>query len=555
MYYTKYRPQVFSEISKPNDVAAALSTQVKSGRTVHAYLFVGPRGTGKTTTARILAKALNCTDLKANGDPCDVCDNCTGIKSGSFFDLIEIDAASNRGIDDIRELKEKIKLAPSAGKNKVYIIDEVHMLTPEAFNALLKTLEEPPACVTFILCTTEIHKVPATIKSRCQVFKFKRATIDQLVEKLHNIVKNEGVKVDEQDLKQIAKAAHGGFRDAETILQQVAEGEIDVGSLVSVIDRETFAEFIDLVIENNARNALHIVKKLNEDGIDLYLWAGELLKYLRDLLYVQVDSLDEVQDYSQELIKDMKKQAESISSECLAVMISIVIEAQNNTKNTFITQLPLEIAVVKLCSQIGGSQTTSVAPKEAPSAPSSPPVGKGDIKKTSSKEKESPSKEETADEKSAIEGAENAIVSKGAPAASEKIEEKAVAIVNIEIINNNWNTVLTEVSTINNSISALLKTATLAGVEGRAITLDVPFDFHKERLETSKNRMIIEQTLSSVLHEDMHIKCNVRKQERALGRKESGRLTDYNVSVPSKIPVPEMNEKLLDVFDGGLPLT
>jgi len=535
MYYRKYRPQVFSEIAKPNDVAKALSNQVKNDKTVHAYLFVGSRGTGKTTTARILAKALNCTSIKDNGDPCGTCDNCVAVKEGSFFDLIEIDAASNRGIDDIRELKEKIKLAPSAGKNKVYIIDEVHMLTPEAFNALLKTLEEPPAHVTLILCTTEIHKVPATIKSRCQVFKFKRATIDQLTEKLQNIVKNEGVEIAKQDIKQIAKAAHGGFRDAETVLQQVVEGEIDVSSLVSVIDRETFAEFVDLVIENNAKKALHIVKKLNEDGIDLYLWAGELLKYLRDLLFVQVGSLDEVQDYTENLVNDMKTQANSLSPERLTEMLDIVMEAQNSTKNTFITQLPLEIAIVKLCSKNTSNKKSVITPKESPSSPVSDKEGP---KKDVSKEIESTSKEKT----------------KEGEAQDSGVENKVVGVVNIEIINNHWNTVITQVSSINNSVSALLKTAKLAGVEGRAITLDVPFDFHKERLETNKNRMIIEQTLSSILHEDMHIKCNVRKQDRALGRRETGRLTDYNIAVPSRTPVPEMNEKLLDVFDGGLPL-
>src|SRR5688572_5377656 len=173
MFYTKYRPQKFSEISRPNDVADALSNEVLNQKTVHAYLFVGPRGTGKTSTARILAKALNCKKVDKKGDPCGKCETCEAIKNGTYLDLIEIDAASNRGIDDIRELKNRIKLAPSVGTNKVYIVDEVHMLTSEAFNALLKTLEEPPKNTTFILCTTELHKVPDTIKSRCQVFKFK----------------------------------------------------------------------------------------------------------------------------------------------------------------------------------------------------------------------------------------------------------------------------------------------------------------------------------------------------------------------------------------------
>ena len=244
MFYTKYRPQIFSQISKPNDVAEALANQIKSGKTGHAYLFVGPRGTGKTTAARILAKALNCENISKSGDPCDECKVCSSIKLGSFMDLIEIDAASNRGIDDIRELKDKIKLAPSSGGKKIYIVDEVHMLTTEAFNALLKTLEEPPAHAVFVLCTTEDHKIPETIKSRCQIFKFKRATTNQIVEKLKHICKKENVKMKDEDLLKIANASAGGFRDAENLLQQIIEGELDVDSFVGVSSKQIYIDFV-----------------------------------------------------------------------------------------------------------------------------------------------------------------------------------------------------------------------------------------------------------------------------------------------------------------------
>ena len=187
MYYTKYRPQTFKEIQRPNDIADALMQQIKTDKTVHAYLFTGPRGIGKTTVARLLAKGLSCINLSKEGDVCGKCAFCLAVQNGNLIDLIEIDAASNRGIDDIRDLKEKVRLLPVEGKKKIYIIDEVHMLTNEAFNALLKTLEEPPKHAVFILCTTEFHKVPETIKSRCQVFKFKRPTRGQIVEKLKRI--------------------------------------------------------------------------------------------------------------------------------------------------------------------------------------------------------------------------------------------------------------------------------------------------------------------------------------------------------------------------------
>jgi len=541
MYYTKYRPQTFSEISKPNDVASALSNEIKSKKTAHAYLFVGPRGTGKTTTARILAKALNCKVLKDNGDPCDICDNCVSIRSGSFLDLIEIDAASNRGIDDIRQLKERIKLAPSAGRTKVYIIDEVHMLTPEAFNALLKTLEEPPANVTFILCTTESHKVPETIKSRCQIFKFKRATIDQLTQKLSKIVDSEHIQIDEQELMLIASAAHGGFRDAETILQQVAEGEISVSALISVGSRESFSDFMDLIIQKDAKQALRIIKRLYQDGVDLYVWTGELLKYLRDLLFIQVGSMEEVLDVTDEILQRMKAQAQQLTSVQITEYLYLMIGAQNEIKNTFITQLPIEITVVKICTDSSGE--VRIITPDKPEIKPVTPVSREKTQKIQSDSLETGKEEKSVDKSQEEQGSDGSVA-----------KHVTTNVINIEIVNNNWKNIITEVSSINGSVSALLKMAKLAGVDGKSILLEVPFDFHKERLETSKNRVIIEEILSKILEEEMNIRCDVRKSERTYGARETGRLTDYNVSPAPSTPAPEMNEKLLDVFDGGLPL-
>ena len=289
MFYTKYRPQKFSEISKPNEAADALVSQLLKSKTAHAYLFVGSRGTGKTTTARILAKALNCHKLAKNGDPCDKCESCEAIRKGTFLDLIEIDAASNRGIDDIRELKNKIRLAPSVGDNKIYIIDEVHMLTNEAFNALLKTLEEPPAKTTFILCTTEFNKVPETIRSRCQVYKFKRATLDQIITKLKSISQSEKIKISEEELRKLAKASQGGFRDAETLLEQVSEGDMGVDTVLNISSKDKYLDMVDFLLAGDTSSALSMVDSVFSEGVDIYYWMGELIRNMSNrYIYIRI---------------------------------------------------------------------------------------------------------------------------------------------------------------------------------------------------------------------------------------------------------------------------
>lgn len=506
MYYTKYRPQKFTEISKPNDAATALMNQVKKDKLAHAYLFVGPRGTGKTTIARILAKVLNCKKIDDKGDPCNKCDSCVGIKSGSYLDLIEIDAASNRGIDDIRDLRDKINLAPSAGKQKVYIIDEVHMLTTEAFNALLKTLEEPPSHATFILCTTEAHKVPETIKSRCQVFKFKRATVSQLVERLEKIAKAEKAKVSKKDLKKIAQVAMGGFRDAETILQQVIEGGLDVNSFVDVSSLQSFIDFVAALQLEDANSAIKQVNKLYEDGIDLYVWSMELLKYLRDLLFISADAHVGLVDVTDSDFASMEEQASRFDPRELVHMLEVFVSALKEIKSSFIIQLPLEIAIVKLCDTDNPGEN--------------PPVGNPNPDKPSSKT-----------ELSTKRGAKN----KG---------------LSIKEVKEGWEDVLSRVVIHNHGVKALLKSTKPVKLVKNKLILEVFYKFHKDRLETSKNRNVIELVLVEVFGEKLSIKCVLGKgKPKKLSKREAGELTDKNIKVPSS---PQLKEKILDVFDGGL---
>ncbi|NMB70070.1 DNA polymerase III subunit gamma/tau [candidate division WWE3 bacterium] len=541
MYYTKYRPQKFSEIARPNEVAEAISKQVATGKTVHAYLFVGPRGTGKTSTARILAKALNCEKVDKQGDPCGECSVCMAIKEGSFIDLHEIDAASNRGIDDIRDLKDRIKLAPAIGKVKVYIIDEVHMLTMEAFNALLKTLEEPPKNTVFILCTTELHKVPETIKSRCQMFKFKRATTAQLVEKLSKIAKSEKAKISREDLEKISRASVGGFRDAETLLQQVVEGEVSVDSLISLTSKHSMEDFVKSLWDKNTKDSLNIVDSTFDDGIDLYVWVGELLRYVRSMLLLKSGFSIDMLDFPEELFED-KKLMESIDIPWLVFVVEQVSLAHAQIKMAYLPQLPLEIAVLNIIGQQGNS--TVFAPEAKPSDPGSPnPVISGGS--TTKAFKVSSEKLSSADKGYKESDKESK--------KAEKVEVVENALFTLDQINEKWNDILNKVKELNSTVQALLKAGKPFAVNGKFILIEVYYSFHKERLESNKNRVIVEKALAELFGIPLSIKCELSNNKpKHLSDREVGVLTDHNIVVPGGEKFDR--DKVLSMLDGGLPL-
>ena len=504
MFYTKYRPQKFSEISKPNDAAFALMNQLKSGKTVHAYLFIGPRGTGKTTTARILAKSLNCKNLTKDGDPCGKCEFC----APGAIDLIEIDAASNRGIDDIRELRERVGLMPARGKFKTYIIDEVHMLTSEAFNALLKTLEEPPKHVVFILCTTEGAKVPETIKSRCQVFKFKRATVSQIVERLKEISKKEKIKMEEGALRKIAESASGGFRDAETLLQQVSEGGLDVESFVGATVRKNHIKFVGILLSRDRKRAIEFVNKVFDDGTDLYTWTAELVKYLRDLMFVVSGVREGLLDVTQEEFSQMEDQAGKLDSKDIVVLVEAFNEALNAIKSSFITQLPVEIAIVTYCGEAETEENKNKNP------------GNGDLDLTGKVNEKTLSTKGTAGKN-----------------------------VNFEEITEKWQEVVKAAVLYNHSVSALLKATRPVEVKEGKVVLEVFYAFHKERLESPKNREIVEKVLKDVFENPIGIVCVLGDvRPKTSSKVETGELTDYNVVATNTSPAD------IDIFDGNLPM-
>jgi len=351
--YREWRPQTFRDIVGQEHVTRTLRNAVEAGRTGHAYLFCGSRGTGKTTTAKVLAKALNCLDR--NGpEPCNRCVNCQSIAGGYSVDVVEIDAASNRGIDEIRDLREKVKFAPTTGQFRVYIIDEVHMLTNEAFNALLKTLEEPPQHVVFILATTEPHKVPLTILSRCQRFDFRRISPDEITGRLKEVAAGAGIAADEEALLLIARAAEGGMRDALSILDQgAALGEMkvtagDVHNILGTVRLDILSRMAGYLAAGETGPALRLIGELTGAGKDLRLFAREMAAFLRAIILERIAPGDATGGVWGDALKSVPGAAD-FSEERLIRAVDILIKAEQEMKWGSLPGVILELALVKAC--------------------------------------------------------------------------------------------------------------------------------------------------------------------------------------------------------------
>src|SRR5438477_3339845 len=368
--YRRYRPQTFSAIVGQEHVTRTLRNAIASGQVAHAYLLSGVRGTGKTSIARLIAKAVNCPNAK-DGEPCDRCETCVAIREGRFLDLIEIDAASNRGIDEMRDLREKVRFAPSMGQYKVYVIDEAHQLTNEAFNALLKTLEEPPAHVIFVLATTEAQRIPATIVSRTQRFDLRRIPHQKMVQQLAAIAKSEKWQVEPAALEAISRHAQGSLRDAESILDQVAtfaEGKVgvkDVDELLGATDWEETSILFDAIADNDAAKAVGLVRTLVDDGRDLRLFVRRAMDHMRALVLVRAsDTLPETATESVAAV--LRKQAPRFSLDRLAKIAHRLIEAEQQLRTGEGTPLPLELALLDLTTE---SASPAPAPKQAAPQP------------------------------------------------------------------------------------------------------------------------------------------------------------------------------------------
>ena len=354
--YRKFRPDNFADVKGQDHIVTTLTNQIKHNRIGHAYLFCGTRGTGKTTVAKILAKAVNC-EHPVNGSPCNECAMCKAIQAGTAMNVIEIDAASNNGVDNIREIREEVSYRPTEGKYKVYIIDEVHMLSVGAFNALLKTLEEPPSYVMFILATTEAHKIPITILSRCQRYDFHRITIDTIAARLDELLKVEGIEAEEKAVRYVAKAGDGSMRDALSLLDQCIAFYLGqeltydkVLEVLGAVDTEVFSKLLRKVIQGDVTGSIHILEELIVGGRELSQFVGDFTWYMRNLLLVKTsEDPEEAIDVSSENMKLLKEEGTMLDVETLMRYIRIFSDLSNQIRYATQKRVLVEIALIKLC--------------------------------------------------------------------------------------------------------------------------------------------------------------------------------------------------------------
>ena len=550
--YNKWRGQTFEDILGQEHITTTLLNQVKAGRIGHAYLFAGMRGTGKTSTARIMAKAVNCIGETVR-PPCNRCHICRSITEGRSLDLIEIDSASNRGIDEIRDLRDKVNFSPSECRYKVYVIDEVHMLTNEAFNALLKTLEEPPTHVIFILCTTEPHRLPDTVLSRCQRFDFRRGPVPVLLAKLRVICQQEGISIAPEALEFIARRASGSFRDAESLLDQLAAygaGALagqsaitleQVQDILGTVSSSLVTQLIASLMVADVPAGLRVINQAIDNGAEPRQFLDEILDHLRALMLLKVGGEDDLHTLGEEALTALRPaiHGEALPLDLLVRAIRLFNEAANGLRVASRPQIPLELAFIEVALQ-----TTPAVAAVGPArvvAPGSPLTQKADLQPqpepTTSPQIDAAARiaaEERPQQAAAPAAAaapETAIPAPhaapaaanipppGAPAGQAQVaEESEVSAysqrLTLEWVQGKWRQALARMKALNPNVQGLLNSARPIAVRGETITLACEAAFHRDRLSEDKRRDLVERVLSEVLGTPCHIQCTVDTSPR-----------------------------------------
>lgn len=484
--YLKWRPITFDEVVGQEHVTYTLRNALVSGRVGHAYLFSGPRGTGKTTMARLLAKSVNCLHEDPAKRPCNQCQHCASVNAGRFLDLIEIDAASHTGVDDVRELRERIAFAPNEGRYKVYIIDEVHRFSGAAFDALLKTIEEPPAHAIFVLATTEIHKVPQTILSRCQRFDFRRIPLHQIVERLWMLVEAEGIQAEEAALELIARQGTGSLRDAISLLDQLISepGEVltleQTQAILGTVANQAVQDLTATLISGDTATGLDLINRVLDEGADARQFARQMVEYLRLVMLVQTGGFALAESVvSPDVSATITEQAERFPRRGLLNALRAFNEAAASSQVGWQPQLPLELALVESveASHAPSSETVPLASPQAGRLEPSPPITQVQPVRASSHSNTEPPPQD-------------------APTKAD--------------IHERWSEVHKATREFDLTAQALLNSSTLYGVEGYTVILQVESDTLRDKIEGEHNRSVIEAAFRQVFQLPLSIHCRVR---------------------------------------------
>lgn len=497
--YRKWRSRTFEEVVGQEHITRTLRNALRDKLIAHAYLFAGPRGTGKTTTARLLAKAVNCTAPEEER-PCNGCHICRAIDEGRLMDLVEIDAASNRGIDEIRDLREKVGFRPTEARYKVYVVDEVHMLTNEAFNALLKTLEEPPPHVIFVLATTEPHKIPATVLSRCQRFDFRRIPLPQILRRLEYVAGQEGLSVEREALEFIARQATGSLRDALSLLDQLVaysgrEVTLEqVQAMLGVVSSQAVSQLIDFMLKGDLAGGLEFIQKVVAEGADPRQFAREVVEYLRGLMLIRAVGDASLLHLTEEEKETMSAQAARYSVGQLLRQIRLFAQASQDMRLGGQSHLPLELTFVE--AVMGEETAASPALKLLEAAPAKEQM------------KVLPATQRPKEE-----------ARRSAPAASAPGE---LTLDNVRL---NWARILQEVGRNSAKAQALLRSCSPLRVEEDVVTLGFEYHFHWKETNQPQSKEIVRQAISQVIGSECRVEC-------VLVEKEAGR----EVSAPSHPP-------------------
>lgn len=521
--YREWRPKVFEDVIGQEHIVRTIKNQILQGRIPHAYLLCGTRGTGKTSTAKILSKAVNCLNPK-DGDPCNQCEMCREINEGTLLDVVEIDAASNNRVENIRELIEDVKYPPHSARYKVYIIDEVHMLSASAFNALLKTLEEPPAFVIFILATTDPQKVPPTILSRCQRYDFKRISASNIGKRLRRIADENGVFVEDRTLDTIARVSDGAMRDALSILDQaisMASGKIehrDVINMLGLTSNEFMFDLVDKMINKDIEGSIKVLDDIIQNGKDILQFSKDLTRHFRNLLMVKVSkSPEDIIDASDETIKLFKEQAGKIRSEEIMRAINIVVEVENEARLTSQPRILLEMAIIKFCKREYDSSPEMLLSRINQLEER---ISSGNAVVTQS---ETQGTYKTTEKK--VKSREEASV----PAKSDTPEvqvnvkpQREPGIITLDEVKTSWHEVLTLIKSNKKvTVASWLALGEPVGVSGNniIISFDSQYVFSINNLENPpEHKKMVEECFSSILNKDVKVTFKVREDENSIDK-------------------------------------